>query len=188
MKRLIATARFSVPAVRRAIGAAALLAALAGCAGAPPVPGRDAVFSLPRQLHVVQVSAGQPSLDTLLVVQREGAALRWSLFDPMGVPQARQMLEHGQWRNDGFLRPNGQARNLFAALIFAWTPEAELDAAYGAGNWRARREGGTQERELLEHGRPRWTVRWPQAAQADTFAIVGSDGITWRISPLKEQP
>jgi hypothetical protein len=176
-------------AASHAIGAAILLAVLAGCANAPPVPGREAAFSLPRQLHVVQAAAGQPSLDAVLVVQREGPALRWSLFDPLGVPQARQMLQHGEWRNDGFLRPNGQARNLFAALMFAWTPETELDAAYGVGNWRAGRRGdGAAERELLERGRPRWTVRWPQAAQADTFTVLDSDGVTWRISPLKEQP
>ncbi|MCY1201983.1 hypothetical protein D9M72_134610 [compost metagenome] len=179
----------SLLATGRALAAAALLALLAGCAGAPPVPGRDATFSLPRRLHVEQAAAGQPSLDTLLVVQREGPALRWSLFDPMGVPQARQMLQDGRWRNDGFVRPNSQARDLFAALIFAWTPEAELDAAYGAGNWRARAQrDGAAERELRQHGRPRWTVRWPQAAQADTFTVVDADGITWRISPLKEQP
>ncbi len=182
-------ARSSFLSAARALGAALALALLAGCAGAPPLPARDADFSLPRQLHVVQTAAGQPALDTLLVVQREGAALRWSLFDPMGVPQARQMLEHGEWRNDGFLRPNAQARNLFAALIFAWTPEAELDAAYGAVNWRASRlDDGAAERELLERGHPRWQVRWPQAAQTGVFTITTADGVAWRISPLKEQP
>lgn len=185
----MAAARTSFLSAARALGAAVAFALLAGCAGAPPVPARDADFALPRQLHVVQSAAGQPALDTLLVVQREGAALRWSLFDPMGVPQARQMLEHGQWRNDGFLRPNAQARDLFAALVFAWTPDAELDAAYGAGNWRASRgDDGAAERELLDRGRPRWSVRWPQAAQAGTFSITTADKTTWRISPLKEQP
>ncbi len=185
----MSAAHFSFLSAARALGAALALALLAGCAGAPPLPARDAGFSLPRQLHVVQAAPGQPALDTLLVVQREGAALRWSLFDPMGVPQARQMLERGAWRNDGFLRPNAQARNLFAALIFAWTPEAELDAAYGAGNWRASRlDDGAAERELLERGRPRWRVRWPQAAQAGVFTITAADGVAWRISPLKEQP
>ena len=185
----MAAARFPFLSATRALGAALALALLAGCAGAPPVPARDAAFPLPRQLHVAQAAAGQPVLDMLLVVQREGAALRWSLFDPLGVPQARQMLEHGQWRNDGFLRPNAQARDLFAALIFAWTPEAELDAAYGAGNWRAsRHDDGAAQRELLEHGRPRWSVRWPQAAQTHTFSITASDGVDWRISPLKERP
>jgi len=174
---------------RRAIATAMLLAALAGCAGAPPLPARDAHFALPRQLHVVQTAAGQPRVDTMLVVQREGAALRWLLFDPMGVPQARQMLEAGHWRNDGFLRPNAQARDLFAALMFAWTPQAELDAAYGAGTWRAQRhDDGGAERSLLEGAKVRWTVRWQQAAQPDVFTISGADGVTWRIEPLKESP
>lgn len=173
----------------RAIAAAIAIALLAGCAGAPPVPARDAAFTVPRQLHVVQAAAGQPPLDTMLVVQREGAALRWSLFDPMGVPQARQMLEHGQWRNDGFLRPNAQARNLFAALMFAWTPQAELDAAYGPGAWQARQTpDGAAERSLRDRGAARWTVRWPQAADPDVFSITGADGVIWRIAPLKEQP
>ncbi|WMD22892.1 DUF3261 domain-containing protein [Achromobacter seleniivolatilans] len=172
----------------RATAAALTLALLAGCAGAPPVPARDARFTVPRQLHVVQSAAGQPQQDTLLVVQREGAALRWSLFDPMGVPQARQMLEHGQWRNDGFLRPNGQARNLFAALIFAWTPEQDLDAAYGAGAWRSRAIGAGAERTLQDRGAARWTVRWTQASQPDVFSITNTDGVTWQIEPLREQP
>ncbi|AOU94428.1 uncharacterized protein AruCF_3537 [Achromobacter ruhlandii] len=44
------------------------------------------------------------------------------------------MLEDGRWRNDGFLRPNGQARDLFAALLFAWTRRPRL----GRGLWRRR--------------------------------------------------
>ncbi|WP_255444365.1 DUF3261 domain-containing protein [Achromobacter sp. LC458] len=177
---------------RRARATAALLAVLiglAGCAGAPPLPARDAGFAVPRQLHVVQVAADQPSVDTMLVVQREGAALRWSLFDPMGVPQARQMLEGGHWRNDGFMRPNAQARDLFAALMFAWTPQAQLDAAYGTGAWRARQQDdGTAVRSLLDRGAVRWTVRWAQPSQPDVFSITGADGVTWRVAPLKELP
>ncbi|OAE72678.1 hypothetical protein A7J71_11720 [Achromobacter insolitus] len=185
----MAATRSSFLSAARTLGALLALALLAGCAGAPPVPARDADFQLPRQLHVVQSVAGQPALNALLVVQREGTALRWSLFDPMGVPQARQILEQGQWRNDGFLRPNAPARDLFAALFFAWTPEAQLDAAYGADNWRASREDdGAAQRELLERGRPRWSVRWPQAAQTGTFTITTANQVTWRVSPLKEQP
>ncbi|MFF7399005.1 hypothetical protein ACFZAI_21315 [Achromobacter sp. NPDC008082] len=183
----------------RTLAVAMTFALLAGCAGAPPMPARDADFSVPRQLHVVQQAPGQPALDAMLVVQREGAALRWSLFDPMGVPQARQMLEHGQWRNDGFLRPNAQARDLFAALMFAWTPQDNLDAAYGAGHWRAQTgSDGAAERSLLERGAVRWNVRWPQAshanganadaANAQVFSITTANGVTWRVSPLKEQP
>ncbi|WP_454673602.1 DUF3261 domain-containing protein [Achromobacter pestifer] len=183
--------RASLPLLSRgrAIAAAMAIALLAGCASAPPVPTHDTDFALPRQLHVVQVAAGQPPLDTMLVVQREGDALRWSLFDPMGVPQARQMLEHGQWRNDGFLRPNAQARDLFAALMFAWTPQADLDAAYGPGAWRVRQTGdGAAERSLQDRGASRWTVRWGQASDPNVFSITSANGITWRIAPLKEQP
>ncbi|WP_029953420.1 DUF3261 domain-containing protein [Achromobacter sp. DH1f] len=176
-------------AIRHTAAAALALALLAGCAGAPPVPARLAPFDLPRQLHVVQSRPGQPVQDTLLVVQREAGATRWSLFDPMGVPQARQMLEDGRWRNDGFLRPNAQARDLFAALVFAWTPEAELDAAYGAGSWRASQAAdGAAQRELLQRGQARWTVRWPQGAAAGELDIRDADGGTWHVAPLKEQP
>lgn len=179
----------SLPPALRAACAALALAVLAGCAGAPPVPARPAGFALPRQLHVIQSSPGLPTQDTLLVVQREPSAMRWSLFDPMGVPQARQMLEDGRWRNDGFLRPNGQARDLFAALLFAWTPQAELDAAYGAGAWRATRAAdGSAQRELLQRGLPRWTVRWPADATDGALEIRDAAGTVWRVAPLKEQP
>lgn len=181
--------RFPLPPALRAACAAVALALLAGCAGAPPVPSRLATFSLPRQLHVIQASPGQPAQDTLLVVQREAAATRWSLFDPMGVPQARQMLEDGHWRNDGFLRPNGQARDLFAALVFAWTPQAELDAAYGTGAWRVTRAAdGSAQRELLQRGQPRWTVRWPAGEPDGSLDIRDAAGTQWRVTPLKEQP
>lgn len=177
------------PPVPRTACAALTLALLAGCAGTPPLPSRPTAFALPRQLHVVQTLPGQPAQDTLLVVQREAAATRWSLFDPMGVPQARQMLEDGRWRNDGFLRPNGQARELFAALVFAWTPESDLDAAYGARAWRATRAAdGAARRELLQRGQPRWTVRWPPGAAAGDIEIRDAAGTVWRVSPLQEQP
>ncbi|WP_367351834.1 DUF3261 domain-containing protein [Achromobacter animicus] len=173
----------------RAFAATLALLALAACAGAPPLPARDAAFSLPRQLHVVQTSPGAPAVDLLLVVQREDAALRWSLFDPMGVPQARQMLEGGQWRNDGFMRPNTQARDLFAALMFAWTPASELDAAYGSASWRsAPSQAGTAQRLLLDGGKVRWTVTYPADAQSQALSIRTNDDVTWRITPLKEQP
>jgi len=174
---------------RRALAATLALLALAGCAGAPPLPARDAAFSLPRQLHVVQTAPGQPALDLLLVVQREDAALRWSLFDPMGVPQARQMLEGGTWRNDGFMRPNAQARDLFAALMFAWTPAADLDAAYGEASWRpASSQAGAAQRLLLDGGQVRWTVTYPADAQSQALSIRTNSDVTWRITPLKEQP
>ncbi|MGY6269629.1 DUF3261 domain-containing protein [Achromobacter denitrificans] len=178
-----------LPSRRRALAAAVGLLLLAGCAGAPPTPAAPAAFPLPRSLHVVRTEPGQPAQDAMLVVQREGGALRWSLFDPLGVPLARQILENGVWRNDGFARPNAQARSLFAALVFAWTPVDRLDAAYGAGAWRqdAAPDGGAA-RMLRGRGAPRWTVRWAPGAPGDTFSISDAGDLTWRVAPLKDQP
>ena len=44
------------------------------------------------------------------------------MMDPLGIPQARQKLIDGQWQADGLLPPNPEARELFAALLFALTP------------------------------------------------------------------
>ena len=78
----------------------------------------------------VQRRGSEPA-DWLLVIQREGASLRWSLLDPLGIPLARQQLRDGAWQADGLLRPN-PARELFAALLFALTERDQLAALYGA--------------------------------------------------------
>jgi len=163
---------------------------LSACAGSPPVPARDIDLALPRQLHVVQREAGLPDLDRLLVVQQEGQSSRWSMFDPLGVPLARQLLHNGDWRNDGLLPPNPKARTLFAELIFAWMPSGQLDHAYGAGNWQEIEfPDGRRQRIFLSGGEPRWTIEWPAPSQGrDVFTITQDDGLRWRIAPLKEQP
>lgn len=121
-----------------------LLALLAACASRAPLPAHTPDLGLPLQLHIERLD--EPA-QWLLVIQAEGSALRWSLFDPLGVPLARQRLEDGTWQSEGLLPPNPQARELFAALLFALTPDAELAAAYpqairdGAsrrlGDWQA---------------------------------------------------
>jgi len=72
-------------------------------------------FILPQTLHI-QRDDGQ---EWLLVVQQEDG-LRFSLFDPLGVPLSRQKKSAGgKWRNVGLLPPNPEARNLFIALLEA---------------------------------------------------------------------
>jgi len=186
-----------------------LLAALTGCAtNAPPTPGPYTLnpetlqqLRLPRKVFVTQVQA--PSAPTpfvmrplwQVVVQREGDALRWLRFDLLGVPDARQMLENGRWRNDGFISPNGEAREMFAALLFAWLQDTDLDVAYGTGRWLYRdaaRGGADAEMDLLTHAsddQPRWTVMWPNRAEADTFSILRHrDGVRWDVRPVPEKP
>ena len=102
---------------------------LSACASQAPLPERMPTLALPMQLHVQRLADGQ-SQDWLLVIQREGSAIRWSMMDPLGIPLARQKLVDGQWQADGLLPPNPQARELFAALLFALTWADEVPALY----------------------------------------------------------
>ncbi|AZE64639.1 hypothetical protein SAMN05216475_6449 [Pseudomonas synxantha] len=102
---------------------------LSACASQAPLPERMPTLALPMQLHVQRLADGQ-SQDWLLVIQREGSAIRWSMMDPLGIPLARQKLVDGQWQADGLLPPNPQARELFAALLFALTSADEVPALY----------------------------------------------------------
>jgi hypothetical protein len=164
--------------------------ALAGCAGVPPTPVASADLGLPRRAHVSLQSPGQVRQDALLVVQAEGASgTRWSLFDPFGMPKARQILQDGQWRNDGFMRPDGQASDMFSAILFAWTPAAALPSAYADQEWRntVTPDGG-RERVMNDMCGPRWRVTWRQGAPDDIFTITTGSGTTWQVEPLKDQP
>ncbi|CAM3758973.1 hypothetical protein [Bordetella flabilis] len=182
----------SHPTLRPAMRALLVLCALvlAGCAGVPPTPVASADLGLPRRVHVTLQSPGEVRQDALLVVQAEGAhGTRWSLFDPLGMPKARQILQDGQWRNDGFMRPNGEASDMFSAILFAWTPVAALPSAYAGEDWRdtATPDGG-RERVMNELCGTRWRVTWRQGAAADTFTITTGGGSTWRVEPLKDTP
>jgi hypothetical protein len=159
---------------------------LAGCAGAPPTPVASAELGLPRWVHVTMKTPGQASQDTLLAVQAEGAdATRWSLFDPLGMPRARQILKDGKWSNDGFMRPNGEASDMFSAILFAWTPDAALPSAYAGRDWQATpRPDGGRTRVLDEDCSVRWTVAWAPGARPDTFTITRADGTVWKVEPL----
>lgn len=166
---------------------AALL--LGGCAGAPPTPKEPISVALPRWVHVTQRAPGEAQADYLLVAQREGKTSRWSLFDPLGVPQARQILDQGKWRNDGFLPPNGRARALFSALLFAWTPAESLAQAYAPGAWQISTNAeGVLTRRLLIKDAPVFTVQWPMPSNPDVFSIRQPDGMLWTVAPLKDRP
>ncbi|WP_019939634.1 hypothetical protein [Bordetella sp. FB-8] len=177
---------------RKALPLLALL--LGACSSAPPVPRHEADLGLPRRVHIVQRTASQPSLDRMLVVQQIGQASRWSLFDPLGVPLARQQLQNGQWHSVGLLPPNAPARILFAELIFAWMPRDQLDSAYGPDAWRAQAlPDGRRVRLFLGSGgsdcSPLWTVAWAAPpAPRSTFTITQADGTSWLVSPLRDQP
>ena len=148
---------------------------LGACAARTPVPAEIPTLSSPLPLSLqIQRDHGEEQLSWLLVVQQEGQALRWSLFDPMGVPLARQRLLDGAWHNDGLLPPNAEARELFAALLFALTPDAALPGAYPAKDWAHMTDG-------LRRLNPNWRIRY--RAPLD-FTLNNTPGPRYRVTAL----
>ncbi|KTT03845.1 lipoprotein [Pseudomonas oryzihabitans] len=147
---------------------------LAACASQPPLPS-----SLPPldSARVYQVERQTPaSSDALLLaIQPEGQHLRFSLFDPLGVPQARQQFIDGAWQADGLLPPNPQARAFFAVLLFALTPAEQLPRAYAAGDWRQNADGS----RTLKN----WQVRYPAA---DRLELRAPEQPSYRLTLLPE--
>ncbi|MFJ5238293.1 hypothetical protein ACIP86_16410 [Pseudomonas neuropathica] len=145
---------------------------LSACASQAPLPAGNPTLPLPLQLHIERQQAEQRQ-DWLLVIQREGPGIRWSMMDPLGIPQARQQLIDGHWQADGLLPPNPEARELFAALLFALTPSGELLRNYPA----ALQQG--QQRALPA----RWDIRYSQPL---SFELNLPQGPHYRVSQLGE--
>ncbi|MGL4315672.1 MAG: DUF3261 domain-containing protein [Pseudomonas sp.] len=151
---------------------------LAACAAHTPVPDTSPtlVAALPLTLQIQRQQAGEQR-DWLLVLQAEGPVLRWSLFDPLGVPLARQLLQDGTWHDDGLLPPNAEARELFAALLFALTPSAELARNYPRDAWQTTADG---QRRL----NPAWRVRY--RAPLD-FTLNTASDLAYQVSALPQE-
>lgn len=148
---------------------------LAACAAQTPLPAQlpQLVAPLPLALQVHRTQAGSQQT-WWLVLQVEHGALRASLFDPLGVPLARQLLANGAWQNDGLLPPNSEARELFAALLFALTPSAQLDRDYRDASWQLSRDGS---RRL----NPQWRISY--RAPLD-FTLYSSPDLVYQVSVL----
>lgn len=144
---------------------------LSACASQAPLPETTPTLALPMQLHVQRLADGQ-SQDWLLVIQREGSAIRWSMMDPLGIPLARQKLVDGQWQADGLLPPNPQARELFAALLFALTPGGDVPALY------PRAQAMDLTRTLPGH----WQIVYQSS---EVFSVnMAAQPLSYRITPL----
>ncbi|WXL25297.1 DUF3261 domain-containing protein [Ectopseudomonas mendocina] len=150
---------------------------LSACASHTALPERQTalVAELPLTLQVQrQTTADQQ--DWLLVLQDENGSLRASLFDPIGVPLARQQLRDGSWHNDGLLPPNYEARELFSALLFALTPADQLNAAYPSDNWQVQATGS---RQLA----PQWRIDYRTPLD---FTLYQPADLRYQISPLPD--
>jgi len=150
---------------------------LAACTARTPLPGPLPVLAapLPLALQVQREQAGTFQ-DWWLVLQAEEGGLRAALFDPLGVPLARQLLRDDQWHSDGLLPPNAEARELFSALLFALTPATTLPRHYPAEQWRPLAAG---QRWL----NPGWRIGYRAPLE---FTLYSATGPTYRISPLPD--
>ncbi|MDP3817278.1 hypothetical protein [Pseudomonas sp.] len=150
---------------------------LAACAARTPLPAAlpPLAAALPLALQVQREQAGNQQT-WWLVLQDEQGALRASLFDPLGVPLARQLLQAGQWQDDGLLPPNAEARELFSALLFALTPAAALPEHYPDGHWRNLTGG---QRWL----NPGWRIGY--RAPLD-FTLHSAPDLHYRVSQLPD--
>ncbi len=97
------------------------------------------------------------------------------MMDPLGIPRARQLLIDGKWQADGLLPPNPEARELFAALMFALTSDQELNSRYPT----AYRQG--MQRRLEN----RWLVEYQSA---NAFTVRLKDGLSYKVTPLNSEP
>lgn len=149
---------------------------LVGCASQLPLPSEQPRLQLPLQLHLQQHSAAG-SQDQLLVIQQEQQALRWTLLSPLGTPLARQLLVNGRWQADGLLPPNPEARELFAALLFALTPDDQLDRLYAGLDWTRQ----ANARRL--HGAQHWHVLYQHNGR---FQLDVGTGLSYGVAPLDD--
>lgn len=150
---------------------------LTACAARTPLPASVPTLSAPLPLALqIEREQGEQQQSWWLVVQAESPVLRWSLFDPLGVPLARQLLEGGVWRADGLLPPNNEARELFAALLFAMTPTEALADSYAPSTWQALAGG---QRWLDPH----WRISY--LAPLD-FTLHHAAGPNYRVHALAD--
>ena len=82
----------------------------------------------------------------------------------------------GRWQADGLLPPNPQARELFAALLFALTPAAEMP-----GNYPQAREG-----DGVRVLKPHWQVIYRAPL---TFSVnMPGQHLNYRVTALESSP
>lgn len=149
-----------------------LLLWLGACAQRQPLPA--AIPHMPTASQwLVQTTDADQQHSWLLVVQPEQARLRFSLFNPLGVPLARQLLSPQGWQADGLLPPFAPARELFAATVFALTPAEQLNSLY----------------PLAFAGPPRTLAgHWQVEAIAPEGWLIRSPSRTYQLTPLATEP
>lgn len=133
---------------------------LSACSSRLPLPEQGQPLQgveLPMQLHLGYQDA-EFNRDAIVVIQREADAVRFSLFDALGVPLARQIFREGNWHADGLLPPNPQARQWFAGLLFALTTAEHLQQQYPSATVTAEQRRLANGWQVLSPTPQRWQI------------------------------
>ncbi len=147
-----------------------------------PLPSLAEVASY--RIQGLNAAGGEAGEQSLLVVQAlpDGSS-RWIQTDALGAPLARQVLQQGQWRNDGFLPPNRAASRLFAALMSLQIPSAQLQRHYPDLQVRIQAASGQEQRQFSRQQQTLWRTE----RRADgTVLVEAADLGRWLVQPLPE--
>ncbi|PHX40989.1 hypothetical protein AO263_05320 [Pseudomonas sp. NZIPFR-PS5] len=145
---------------------------VSGCASHAPLPAQIPHIKFPVQLQVQREQASQRE-EWLMTIQKERHGLRFSLLDTLGTPVARQQLREERWKADSQLPPNHEARELFAAVLFALTSLEEVRFDYP----------GVQLRPYGRSLDDRWFIDY---ASAGVFRISMESGeLKYVVTPLQ---
>ena len=100
-------------------------------------------------------------------------------LDAFGAPRARQIIENGQWRNDGFLPPNPSASLLFAGLMTRLVPSGAMGRVFP--QLQVQHQGDTER--FMQGNILRWQIRTLGAA-GPGWELMLPGAETWCIHPL----
>lgn len=126
--------------------------------------------------RLFKVEQLQPKSETgLLAVQFSSEQWRWVQTDPLGAPIARLLLTKQGWQNDGFVMPNPQAQQLYAALATALNPTQPLFQFSDIQKTTSGRIYSINYQEV-----------WRISQQKNQFRITLADGSQWQIEPLEQ--
>ncbi len=144
---------------------------LSACASRAPLPAQIPHLKLPIQLHAQRNQAGRHD-DMVVEIKKRNRGVRWLLTSPSGALLAQQDLTNDGWKASHAPEPDAEARELFAAVLFALTSSDEVRFDYP----------GVQ---LLPQGRSleeRWRVSY---GSQGSFRISLADGLSYLVTPLK---
>lgn len=159
-----------------------LLSACATLSASPPAPAHLPAMPALQQFiaHPCDEQGTRRGPYRRVIVQRlSSTQSRWLMLDALGAPEARQIAEHGQWRQDGFLPPNPDATQLFASMLAAMTPVEALQEVYPA----LTRHQQNDSLHDSEAGQLRWQIR--QTGSGWQIRLPAKDTL-WCIKPISE--